>query len=99
MNEREMLTGWKEIEAYIGLKSEAIRCLGFPVRKKNGTVMVGKRALARYLDRIVTGHDVACMMELLKLAREANRHRLDNLVDATACIALAADMESHGQQD
>lgn len=45
-----------------------------------------------YLDREITGHDVACLMALLKLARQANRHKADNLLDAAGYIGLAADM-------
>lgn len=45
-----------------------------------------------YLGRQLSGHDVACLMALLKLAREANRHKKDNLLDAARYIGLAADM-------
>lgn len=45
-----------------------------------------------YLGRPVTGHDVACMMALLKLAREAHCHKADNLIDAAGYIGLAGDM-------
>lgn len=45
-----------------------------------------------YLGREIKGHDVACMMALLKLAREAHNHKPDNLIDAAGYIGLAADM-------
>ena len=47
-----------------------------------------------YLGHAVTGKDVAVCMVLFKLAREANHHKLDNLLDAAGYIALAADMEA-----
>ena len=46
-----------------------------------------------YLGRPVDAKDVCLMMALLKLCREMNAHRRDNLVDAAGYIALAADME------
>ena len=46
-----------------------------------------------YLGFNVTCKDVAVCMALLKLAREANRHKRDNLLDAAAYVALASDME------
>lgn len=45
-----------------------------------------------YLGRELTGRDVACMMALLKLGREAHGHKRDNLLDAAGYIGLAADM-------
>lgn len=49
-----------------------------------------------YLGKEVTGHDVGCMMALLKLARDANRHKPDNLIDAAGYIGLAADLPDIG---
>ena len=46
-----------------------------------------------YLGHTLTGKDVAMCMVLLKVAREANRHKRDNLLDAAGYIGLAADME------
>ena len=46
-----------------------------------------------YLGHAVTGKGVAMCMCLFKLAREANRHKRDNLLDACGYLALAADME------
>jgi len=46
-----------------------------------------------YLGHALTGKDVAMLMALLKIAREANRHKRDNLLDAAGYIGLAADME------
>jgi hypothetical protein len=45
-----------------------------------------------YLNRTVSGRDVALLMALLKLSREAHNHKHDNLVDAAGYIGLAADM-------
>lgn len=45
-----------------------------------------------YIGKEVSAHDVACLMALLKLAREASRHKPDNLLDAAGYIGLAADM-------
>ena len=47
-----------------------------------------------YLGRELDGHDVACMMALLKLGRESFRHKADNLIDAAGSIGLAGDMAS-----
>jgi hypothetical protein len=46
-----------------------------------------------YLGHAVAGKDVAVCMCLLKLAREANHHKHDNLLDAAGYIGLAADLE------
>lgn len=46
-----------------------------------------------YLGHTVTGKDVTLCMALLKIAREAHRHKADNLLDAAGYIALSADME------
>lgn len=45
-----------------------------------------------YLDRPLSCRDVACLMALLKLGREAHRHKRDNLLDAAGYIGLADDM-------
>ena len=45
-----------------------------------------------YLGHSVTAHDVAMLMALLKVSREAHQHKPDNLVDGAAYLALAADM-------
>lgn len=36
--------------------------------------------------------DVAIMMTLFKIAREANQHKEDNIVDAIGYLAIAGDM-------
>ena len=45
-----------------------------------------------YLGQPVSCRDVACLMALLKLAREAHAHKADNLVDAAGYIGLAGDL-------
>lgn len=50
-----------------------------------------------YLVRELDGHDVACMMALLKLGREAHGHKRDNLLDAAGYIGLAEDMLKDGE--
>lgn len=47
-----------------------------------------------YLGHLLTGKDVAICMTLLKVAREANNHKRDNLLDAAGYIGIAADMET-----
>ena len=47
-----------------------------------------------YLGHTVTGKDVAVCMALLKIAREMNSHKRDNLLDAAGYIGIAADMEA-----
>ena len=47
-----------------------------------------------YLDYDVKAKDVAICMALLKVAREAHRHKWDNLLDAIGYLALASDMEA-----
>ena len=37
--------------------------------------------------------DVAMMMTLFKIAREANQHKRDNLVDAAGYLGIYADMQ------
>jgi hypothetical protein len=41
-------------------------------------------------DEVLEASDVAIMMALLKLIRQGNRHKDDNLLDAIAYIELAA---------
>ena len=41
---------------------------------------------------IVVSRDVAMMMALMKIAREANGHKADNIVDACGYLALYNDM-------
>ena len=36
--------------------------------------------------------DVAMMMTLFKIAREANQHKLDNILDAAGYLGIYADM-------
>lgn len=38
--------------------------------------------------------DVAMMMTLFKIAREANQHKADNICDACGYLGIYADMES-----
>ena len=47
-----------------------------------------------YLGREVSPKDVCMCMALLKIAREANSHKRDNLLDAAGYIGLAADVTS-----
>ena len=42
-----------------------------------------------HLEFDITEYDVAIMMTMLKLARNANDHKDDNLLDAAAYLALA----------
>ena len=46
-----------------------------------------------YLDMSMNAKDVCLMMAMLKLCREMNQHKRDNLLDAAGYIGLAADME------
>ena len=41
----------------------------------------------------LTPEDVAMMMTLFKIAREANQHKRDNLVDAAGYLGIYADMQ------
>lgn len=43
-------------------------------------------------DRI-TPQDVAMMMTLFKVAREANQHKRDNIIDAAGYLGIYADMQ------
>ena len=43
-------------------------------------------------DRITAG-DVALMMTLFKIAREANQHKRDNIIDAAGYLGIYADMQ------
>lgn len=49
-----------------------------------------------YLGHDLSRVDVANMMCLLKLARESQYHKHDNLLDACGYLALAADMAGYG---
>ena len=42
--------------------------------------------------KVLTGRDVGMMMALLKVAREVNGHKGDNVVDACGYLALYEDM-------
>lgn len=58
-----------------------------------GNPVAGLRRIASrwsaYLGREISGHDVACMMALLKIARQAHKRRPDNLLYAVGYIGLA----------
>lgn len=41
----------------------------------------------------ITPSDVAMMMTLFKIAREANQHKRDNIVDAAGYLGIYADMQ------
>ncbi len=41
----------------------------------------------------ITSSDVAMMMTLFKIAREANQHKRDNIVDAAGYLGIYADMQ------
>lgn len=41
----------------------------------------------------LTPEDVAMMMTLFKIAREANQHKRDNIVDAAGYLGIYADMQ------
>lgn len=41
-----------------------------------------------YLDKELTGKDVAMLMVLFKIAREQGKHKHDNIVDAINYLAL-----------
>lgn len=45
-----------------------------------------------YLGRAISSRDVGLMMALLKIAREAGKHKPDNLLDAAGYIGLAGDL-------
>jgi len=47
---------------------------------------------AAYTGHPFTAYDVALMLALLKIAREAHRHKPDNLIDGAAYLGLAADV-------
>lgn len=50
-----------------------------------------------YLDRVITPHDVAIMMSLMKIARIKNgRYKEDSYIDACGYIACAAEI---GERD
>jgi hypothetical protein len=51
-----------------------------------------------YLAHTVTAKDAAICMALLKLGREAHRHKADNLLDAAGYIGLAADLSARGEE-
>lgn len=40
-----------------------------------------------------TASDVAMMMALFKIAREANQHKRDNILDAAGYLGIYADMQ------
>lgn len=41
----------------------------------------------------LTGTDAAMMMALFKIAREANQHKRDNIVDAAGYLGIYGDMQ------
>ena len=45
-------------------------------------------------DVSVDSKDVAMMMVLFKIARQANQHKRDNLVDAVGYLGILGDMEN-----
>lgn len=47
---KEILTGWKEIEAFLGIKRETIIKLQFPVKKMDRIVIAQKSELLTHLN-------------------------------------------------
>ncbi|MDL2216973.1 DUF6378 domain-containing protein, partial [Desulfovibrio sp. OttesenSCG-928-M14] len=45
-----------------------------------------------YLEQPIDARDVALLLALMKIAREAHKCKEDNLLDAAGYIGLAADM-------
>lgn len=50
-----------------------------------------------YLEMEISARDVACLMALQKIGREAHEHKKDNLLDAAGYIGLAADAAEDGK--
>lgn len=44
----------------------------------------------------ITSSDVAMMMALFKIAREANQHKADNIIDCAGYLGIYADMQEGG---
>lgn len=53
------------------------------------------RFWSTYLGRAISPVDVACMMVLLKLARQSYEHKDDNFIDIAGYAGLAADIAKH----
>lgn len=76
------------VNAYSLINGDRMREYGNP---QQGFICIATMWTA-YLNKKISPHDVACMMALLKLAREAHKHKEDNLLDAAGYIGLAADL-------
>ena len=75
-------------EAQALINGERSRDYGAPVESFNRIAAMW----GAYLGRELAARDVACMMVLLKLGREAQGHKHDNLLDAAGYIGLASDL-------
>ncbi|MDR1684921.1 MAG: DUF6378 domain-containing protein [Desulfovibrio sp.] len=76
------------IDAHALINGDRQNSYGSPAESFNRTAALW----SAYLGRGVSAKDVAVCMALLKLAREAYRHKPDNLLDAAGYLGLAADM-------
>lgn len=77
------------IEAHGLINAERQESYGAPAESFARTAAMW----SAYLDYPVSAKDIAVCMTLLKLSREAHRHKPDNLLDACGYLGLAADME------
>jgi hypothetical protein len=78
------------LEAHTTINGERLDQYGLP---ENSFPHIAK-LWSHWLEVEVGPADVAVMMVLLKLARQKNQAKWDNLVDACGYLALAADLEA-----
>lgn len=67
---------------------------GRPERNLTAIAEMWNAYLANSNGSAITAHDVCMMMMLLKIARQANAYKRDNLVDACGYAALADRLEN-----
>lgn len=90
----EYLNGRLLNEAFAVLNQDRQEDYGSPQESFNRIALLW----SAWVGKPLTAHDVACMMVLLKMAREAHQHKHDNLLDAAGYVALAEDMVNAKQQ-
>lgn len=80
-------------EAMQVINGERQDVYGAPERSFQRIANYWTEYLGDQLGDSITPQDVAMMMVLFKIAREANQHKRDNIVDAAGYLGIYADMQ------
>jgi len=83
-------------EAITTINGERQDIYGAPERSFERIANYWTEYLGDQMTDRITPQDVALMMTLFKIAREANQHKRDNILDAAGYLGIYADMQGEG---